>query len=202
VTTGGDTTQVIALDAERVGWIASDTTIYLKTFITLYGTLNGSDSIRTIQSTNWIHFAAFITFNLASDVLSAEEEADTSDIGILSVSDTTLAIGSTADIYLDSVFVPPTGKEVKDLYLAATTSHAGIATATILTPGGVKVVRVLGVAPGTARITTSADDDLDDDVDPATTSFLVTVQQAGSESISPVPLPSIRHKVKEHARLW
>ncbi|MBA7618353.1 MAG: hypothetical protein GH143_04410 [Calditrichaeota bacterium] len=193
--------QEIILDAERVGWIASDTTVYLKTFISLYNT-KGPDSLRTIQSTNWIRFAAFITFNLASDIFSAEEEADTSDIGVLSISDTTLAIGSTADIYLDSVFVPPAGKKVKDLYLAATTSHAGIAAATILTPGGVKVVRVLGVGPGTARITASADDDLDDDVDPATTSFLVTVQQAGSESISPVPLPSTQHKVVEHARLW
>ena len=202
VTTPGDTTQVIALDAERIMWLASDTTVYLKTFITLYG----ADGIRTIQSTNWIKFAAFITFNLASDIFSAEEEPDSSEIEVQSIPTMTLVTSSDTTVYLDSVFTPPEGVEVKDLDLAATTSHAGIATATIRTirTGDTvrKVLRVTGIGPGIARITVSADDDLDDDIDPVTTSFLVTVQPAVSESISPLPLRSIRHKVVDHPRLW
>ena len=202
VTTPGDTTQVITLDAERIMWLASDTTVYLKTYITLYG----AEGIRTIQSTNWINFAAFITFNLASDIFSAEEEPDSSEIQVQAISNMTLNPDSTVTVYLDSVFTPPEGVEVKDLDLAATTSHAGIATATIRTirSGSTvrKVLRVTGVGPGIARITVSADDDPDDDIPPATTSFLVTVQPAGSESISPVPLRSIRHKIVEHPRLW
>ena len=205
VDTPGYAKQEIILDAERIRWLASDTTVYLKTFITLYNT-KGPDSIRTIQSTNWIKFAAFITFNLASDIFSAEEEPDPSEIGVTPIPDDTLATGSTATVYLDSVFTPPEGVEVKDMDLAATTSHAGIATATIRTDrtGGTvrKVLRVTGIGPGMARITVSADDDPDDDIPPATTSFLVTVQQAGSESISPAPLRSIRHKVVDHPRLW
>ncbi len=202
VTTPGDTTQVIALDAERIMWLASDTTVYLKTFITLYG----ADGIRTIQSTNWIKFAAFITFNLASDIFSAEEEPDSSEIEVQSIPTMTLVTSSDTTVYLDSVFTPPEGVEVKDLDLAATTSHAGIATATIRTirTGDTvrKVLRVTGIGPGIARITVSADDDPDDDIDPVTTSFLVTVQPAVSESISPLPLRSIRHKVVDHPRLW
>ncbi|UCH62995.1 MAG: hypothetical protein JSU77_00630 [Fidelibacterota bacterium] len=197
VTTPGDTTQVIALDAERVGWIASDTTVYLKTFITLYG----AEGLRTMQTTNWINFAAFITFNLASDILGVEEEPDSSEIQVQSIPNMILATDSTATVYLDSVFTPPEGMEVKELDLAATTSHTGIATGTIRTlrSGGVtrKVLRVAGIGPGTARVTVSADDDPDDDIDPATTSFLVTVQQAGSESMSPAPSLPIRHIISD-----
>ncbi len=202
VDTPGYAKQEIILDAERIRWLASDTTVYLKTFITLYNT-KGPDSIRTIQSTNWIKFAAFITFNLASDIFSAEEEPDSSEIEVTPIPDDTLATGSTATVYLDSVFTPPEGVEVKDMDLAATTSHAGIATAAVRT--GVnrrKELRVTGIGPGMARITVSADDDPDDDIPPATTSFLITIQPAGSESISPAPLRSIRHKVVEHPRLW
>ncbi len=201
VDTGGYAKQEIILDAERVGWIASDTTVYLKTFITLYNT-SGIDSVRTIQSTNSIHFSAFITFNLASDILGEEEEPDSSEIEVTPISDMTLVLASTDTVYLDSVFVPPAGKEIKDLDLAATTSHAGIAKGTIKTlrTGGIrKYLLVTPVSPGTARITVSADDDPEDDIDPATASFLVTVQEANGESTPPVP--SI-HKVARHNRLW
>jgi len=201
VDTGGYAKQEIILDAERVGWIASDTTVYLKTFITLYNT-SGIDSVRTIQSTNSIHFSAFITFNLASDILGEEEEPDSSEIEVTPIPDMTLVLASTDTVYLDSVFVPPAGKKIKDLDLAATTSHEGIAKGTIKTlrTGGIrKYLLVTPVSPGTARITVSADDDPEDDIDPATASFLVTVQEANGESTPPVP--SI-HKVARHNRLW
>jgi len=194
--------QVITLDAERIGWIASDTTVYLKTFITLYNTI-GIDSVRTIQSTNSIHFAAFITFNLASDILGEEEEPDSSEIEVTPIPDMTLVPDSIATVYLDSVFDHP-DKEVKDLDLAATTSHAGIATAAIRTvrTGGTarKVLRVTAIGPGTARITVSADDDPEDDIDPVSASFLVTVEEAGGEGAP--PKPSAQHKIVGHARLW
>lgn len=192
VTIPGDTSQDIMLDAERVGWIASDTTVYLKSFFTLYGV----SGIRTIQSSNWVQFAAYITFDLASDVLGAsEEETDTSQVEVTGIENMTLTIDSTASVYLDSVFTPPEGTEVRDLELIASTSHAGIATASIRTErtGGTtrKVLRVAAVGLGTARIEVSADDNTQDDIDPVTASFLVTVEQAESESAPPMRL-SIR----------
>ncbi len=189
VTIPGDTSQDITLDAERVGWIASDTTVYLKSFFTLYGV----SGIRTIQSSNWVQFAAYITFDLASDVLGAsEEETDSSQVEVTAIANMTLITDSTASVYLDSVFTPPEGTEVKDLELIATTSHAGIATTTVRTErtGGTarKVLRVIAIGPGTARIEVSADDNPQDDIDPVTASFLVTVVQAESESAPPIPL--------------
>jgi hypothetical protein len=200
VTKGGDTTQVITLDAERVGWIASAEEMYLKTFITLYG----SPGARTIQTSNSIHFAAFFTFNLASDIFQAAAEADTSDVGVLAVEDITVQLDSTARVDLDSVFVPPTGSEIKDLEISSTSNHSGVATTTLRTirtgDGVQKLVLVKGIGLGTANITLSADDDPDDDTDPAEASFQVTV----IDSIGPASVagrPEILEQVNSQSSL-
>jgi hypothetical protein len=162
VTKGGDTSQVLTLDAERVGWIASAEEMYLKTFITLYG----KPGIRTIQTSNSIHFAAFFTFNLASDIFQASVEVDSSEVGVLAVDDITVQLDSTTSVDLDSAFVPPEGSDISDLEISSTSSHSGIATTTLRTirtgDGIQKLVLVKGIGLGTASITVSADDDPDD----------------------------------------
>ncbi|MFC1484678.1 hypothetical protein ACFL6Q_06505, partial [Candidatus Neomarinimicrobiota bacterium] len=172
----------------RIGWIASAEPMYLKTFITLYG----APGVRTIQTTNSIHFAAFFTFNLASDIFQAAVEGDTSEIGVLAVEDITVQLDSTTSVDLDSAFVPPEGSEIKDLEISSTSSHSGIATTTIQTirtgDGVQKLVLVKGIGLGTANITVSADDDPDDDTDPAQASFQVTViDSTGPGSVASWP---------------
>jgi hypothetical protein len=149
--------------------------MYLKTFITLYG----SPGVRTIQTSNSIHFAAFFTFNLASDIFQASVEVDSSEVGVLAVDDITVQLDSTTSVDLDSAFVPPEGSDISDLEISSTSSHSGIATTTLRTvrtgDGIQKLVLVKGIGLGTASITVSADDDPDDDTDPAQASFQVTV---------------------------
>ncbi|UCD39139.1 MAG: hypothetical protein JSW54_06570 [Fidelibacterota bacterium] len=192
VTAPGDTSQVISLDAERVEWISSDTTVYLKTFITLLSTA-GNDSIRTIQSTNWIHFAAYITFDLASGVFEVAEEQDSSDIEVSPITSFTLHPDSTAVVDLDSVFTPPTGMELVDLLISASSSHRGVVTTTVQrvrtgTGSQTVILNVIPVRTGTAKITVRADDDPEDGIDPVETSFLVTIRESQGTGMPPRPL--------------
>ncbi|MFB0515521.1 MAG: hypothetical protein ACETWG_02820, partial [Candidatus Neomarinimicrobiota bacterium] len=187
VITPADTTQVIDLDAERVTWIASERTIYLKPFITFLSTTGP----RTMQSTNSIRMAVFITFNLDSDIFEPEEEPVPSDITVTALPNVMIDLGDTVRVALDTVFSHPT-KEVKDLYLTATSSYKGIATATIRTirmEGEIlKVLLVIGVGLGTAEIVITADDYLDDDIKPVQASFLVTVMEPLGEVLLAKPV--------------
>jgi hypothetical protein len=183
----GDTTQVITLGAERVSWIASDQALYMKPFFTFFG----ATGPRTIQSTNSIRMAVFITFNLASDIFEQPEEPDTSDIGVISIPNIILFRDSTAYVDLDSVIVPPTGLDMGDLEVSVSSSYRSIATATVRTIRGEegiqKVLSITGVGLGTAKITVSVDDDPDDDIDPAQTSFLVIVKKPEVAESHPRP---------------
>ena len=182
----------LKLDAEQVGWIASAEEMYLKTFITLYG----SPGVRTMQSTNSIHFAAFFTFNLASDIFQPAAEADTSDIDVLTYDDVTVQVDSTVSVDMDSVFVPPEGSDMGDLEITSSSSHSGIATTTsrtVRTGDGIqKLILVKGIGLGTASITLTADDDPEDDTDPAQASFQVTV----IDTLGPSPMVALpeRHE--------
>jgi len=190
VITPGDTIQEITLDADRVAWIASERTVYLKPFITFFS----ATGPRTLQSDNSISMAVFVTFNLTSDIFEVAEEPDTSDITVWPISNVTIDLGDTVFVNLDTVFShQDTTKKAKDLDLSAASSHTGIATATIRTirigDGTRKVLWVFGVGLGTAEITLSADDDPDDEIDPVKTRFLVTVM--GSEGEEEVSKPVV-----------
>ncbi|MCH7497072.1 MAG: hypothetical protein IH971_04375 [Candidatus Marinimicrobia bacterium] len=181
VTTPGDTTQVIALDAERVGWLASDSRVFLKTFITLYGT----DGVRTIRSTDWIQFSAFIGFNLTSDIFSIEE-ADTAVVGVTTQNDTSVAVDGIVVIDLGAIFSNPDDPafDITDpgLGLSATSSHTGVASVGRIyffeddsLEIKTKLLEVHGDTLGTARITVMLDDQK---TAPVSTSFLVKVTAA------------------------
>lgn len=188
---GGDTSQVIELDADRVEWITSSKPMYLKTFITLYAT----DGVRTIQSNNWIHFAAFMTFDLRSDIFEVPAPIDSSTISVKELGDVTLYPDSTTTLDLDSLFVLPEGMTYADVEVSTSSSHSGIAKAVIRTvriTGEVrKVLQVQGKGPGTARITVYADDDPEDETAPASASFLVNVVEEEVASTPTYPFDEV-----------
>ena len=177
VITPGDTTQVIALDAERVAWLASDKTVYLKPLISFYAT----SGARTIQSTNSIDFLAYMTFELASDVLVVPEEVDTNNVTTSSVPTDSVAVDSTISIDLDGVFNhPDVTITAKDMELEAYSNHTGVAVVDIApdtTDRNKRLLLITGVGVGAAKITVTADDDPLDDADPMEVSLYVTVYE-------------------------
>ncbi|MEE9466663.1 MAG: hypothetical protein V3W14_13930, partial [Candidatus Neomarinimicrobiota bacterium] len=186
VVTPGDTTQVIALDAGRVAWLASDKTVYLKPLITFDAT-NGA---RTIQSTNSIDFVAYITFELASDVLVVPEEVDTNNVTTSSMPTDSVAVNSTISIDLDGVLDHTDATiTAKDMELDAYSNHTGVAAVDIA-PDTLdrdkRLLLITGIGVGAAKITVTADDDPLDDADPVEVSLYVTVYQDTSAAPAPV----------------
>ncbi len=169
VTAGGDTTQVIAMDADRVAWIASDKTLYMKPLITWYNT----PDVRTIQATNTIDFTAFMSFNLTSDIITEVEPLDTV-ITATAPTMTTVAVDSLLIIDLGTVFgLDSSSATIADLDLSATSGHPGIVSiARIRTDGNTKVMELLGVRRGKAQVTVTGDDG---ETTPVSVSFYVTV---------------------------
>lgn len=187
-----DTTRIITLGAERVSWLASDQELYLKPFFTFFGAVGP----RTIQTTNSIDMAIFITFNLASGIFEEEEEPDTSDLRFISIPNMVLYRDSTVSVDLDTVLVLPSGVEMGDLEVSASSSFTSIAKVTIRTIRGEegirKILQITAAGLGTAKITVSADDDPNDEINPAKTSFLVTVRDPEVEEMRSRPEMEIR----------
>ena len=170
VTEAGDTTQVIAMDAEQVGWIAADQTLYMKPLITFYNT----PDVRTIQATNTIDFIAYMSFNLTSDIITEVEPLDTV-ITATAPTDTTVAVGDTLTIDLDLVIVHETLDitDVENLDLSATSGHPGIvAIGRIFSDGPTRKLELKGIRRGTAQVTITADDG---ETTPVSVPFYVTV---------------------------
>ena len=171
VTEPGDTTETLSLDAERVGWIASDTTLYMNPLITF----NGSSSVRTFRSSDSIRISAFITFNISSEFLSPALPLDSSQIIVTPLdSAITLTVGEADTVDLADLF-ELSGVPVVKMEVEVASSHSGIVVARRFDSGGTKVVRVEAIGPGAAKITVTADDDGDDNIPAAETSFLVIV---------------------------
>ncbi len=192
VTEPGDTTETLSLDAERVSWIASDSTLYMNPLITF----NGSNSVRTFRSSDSIRIAAFITFNVSSEFLSPPEEVDPSEITITPAGNFAVETGDTVWVDLDSVFTHPT-VAAADMEVAVSSSHTGIvsvALRNVSSPTPQKLVRAIATGPGTAKITVTADDDGDDDIPAVETSFLVTV--SGPSAAPRPPAPNLAGKPK------
>ncbi|MCH7575052.1 MAG: hypothetical protein IIA59_08005 [Candidatus Marinimicrobia bacterium] len=180
VVTPGDTTETLQLDAERLGWIASETAMNMQPLITFHG----ASEVRTFLTTDSIHILAFLTLNLSSEILGQQEPKDSSAITVTQVPNKSIVVGETAFVDLDTVFAL-TGVQVTDMETAVVTSHTGIAAVTIRNISGdpkQKLLQVVGIGTGTAKITVTADDDGDDDTDAATVAFQVTVNASGSLS--------------------
>ena len=177
VVTPGDTTETLQLDAERLGWIASETAMHMQPLITFHG---GSE-VRTFQTTDSIHILAFLTLNLSSDILGAQEPKDSSSIAVTQVPNKSIVVGDTVKVDLATVFAL-TGVPVTDMETAVVTSHTGIAAVRIINLPGKKIIQVVGIGTGTAKITVTADDDGDDNIDAATVAFQVIVNASGSMS--------------------
>ncbi|MCH8327074.1 MAG: hypothetical protein IID15_00935 [Candidatus Marinimicrobia bacterium] len=180
VVTPGDTTETLVLDAERLGWIATETPMFMQPLITFHGGSN----VRTFLTTDSIHILAFLTLNLSSEILGEQEPQDSSSITVTQVPNKSIFVGDTAFVDLDSVFSHP-DVVIIDMETAESTSHTGIASVTIKnisSPTKTQIAWIIGVGTGTAKIVITADDDGDDNVDPATVEFQVIVQAAGSMS--------------------
>ena len=180
VTEPGDTTQVITLDAERVGWLASAETVYLKTFITLYG----GEGVKTIRATDSLEFAAFISFNMTSEIFTPEDPLDTV-ITVTARGDTSVSPDSLVVIDLGTIFEHEDASVTiinPNLAISGASSHAGIATVTrIYIEDLTRKMSVTGVGLGTARITVTVDDLINA---PASSSFLVDVVPPPSASVA------------------
>ncbi|MEE9162675.1 MAG: hypothetical protein V3U35_06855, partial [Candidatus Neomarinimicrobiota bacterium] len=177
VTEPGDTTQVITLDAERVSWLASAETVYLKTFITLYG----GEGVKTIRASDSLQFAAFISFNMTSAIFTPEEPLERV-ITVTVSGDTSVSPDSIVVVDLEAIF-DHEELEITDLDLevSGTSSHTGIAKVGRTRFGGTANMEVLGVGLGTARITVTVDDLINA---PASASFLVDVVEAPSGGVA------------------
>ena len=158
------------MDAEQVGWIAADQTLYMKPLITFYNT----PDVRTIQATNTIDFIAYMSFNLTSDIITEVEPLDTV-ITATAPTDTTVAVGDTLTIDLDLVIVHETLDitDVENLDLSATSGHPGIvAIGRIFSDGATRKLELKGIRRGTAQVTITADDG---ETTPVSVPFYVTV---------------------------
>ena len=173
----GDTTQVIALDAERVNWLTSDETVYVKPMISFYKT----DGARTVQSTNSIDFAAYITFEMSSDILVPPKDPDTTQVSAGSIASYSVAVDSIISIGLDNVFSHLDGQTpLKDMELDAVSNHTGVAAVDVApdtSDADKRRVYITGKGVGAAKITVTADDDPQDRADPVAVSFYITVYQ-------------------------
>lgn len=179
VVTPGDSTMVVNLDKEQVGWIAGDSTLYMKPYITFYAT----PGIRSVQTTNTIGFTSYITFDMSSDILIEEEPLDTIIVAT-APDDTTVYVDSTLVIDLGDVFSHNTLSITdKNLDISATSGHPGVvAVGRIYTAGTTRNLELTGVGSGTAKITLTANDN---ETTPVLTSFYVTVIE-----VAPSPGPS------------
>ncbi|MCH7528742.1 MAG: hypothetical protein IH972_04250 [Candidatus Marinimicrobia bacterium] len=199
----GDTTQVIALDAERVNWLTSDETVYVKPMISFYKT----DGARTVQSTNSIDFAAYITFEMSSDILVPPKDPDTTQVTAGSIASYSVAVDSTISIGLDNVFSHLDGQTpLKDMELDAVSNHTGVASVDVApdtSKADKRRVYITGKGVGAAKITVTADDDPQDRADPVAVSFYVTVYQdtsSGSPSgpgLNSAPMSPARDERRE-----
>ncbi|MCH7938869.1 MAG: hypothetical protein IID13_03870 [Candidatus Marinimicrobia bacterium] len=199
----GDTTQVIALDAERVNWLTSDETVYVKPLISFYKT----DGARTVQSTNSIDFAAYITFEMSSDILVPPKDPDTTQVTAGSIASYSVAVDSIISIGLDNVFSHLDGQTpLKDMELDAVSNHTGVASVDVApdtSDADKRRVYITGKGVGAAKITVTADDDPQDRADPVAVSFYVTVYQdtsSGSPSgpgLNSVPMSPARDERRE-----
>ena len=183
----GDTTQVIALDAERVNWLTSDKTVYLKPMISFYET----DGARTVQSTNSLDFAAYITFEMSSDILVPPTKVDTTQVTAGSIASDSVAVDSTISISLDNVFSHTDGQtKVKDMELDAVSNHTGVAAVDVEPDpldANKRRLKITGKGVGAAKITVTADNDPQDEADPVAVSFYVTVYQDTSSGPASAP---------------
>ncbi len=183
----GDTTQVIALDVERVNWLTSDKTVYLKPMISFYQTTGA----RTVQSTNSLDFAAYVTFEMSSDILVPPTEKDTTQVTAGSIASDSVAVDSTISIGLDNVFSHIDGQTpVKDMELDAVSNHTGVASVDVAPDpqdADKRRLYITGEGVGAAKITVTADDDPQDRADPLAVSFYVTVYQDTSSGPAPGP---------------
>ncbi len=183
----GDTTQVIALDAERVNWLTSDKTVYLKPMISFYET----DGARTVQSTNSLDFAAYITFEMSSDILIPPTKVDTTQVTAGSIASDSVAVDSTISISLDNVFSHTDGQtKVKDMELDAVSNHTGVAAVDVEPDpldANKRRLKITGKGVGAAKITVTADNDPQDEADPVAVSFYVTVYQDTSSGPASAP---------------
>jgi hypothetical protein len=183
----GDTTQVISLDAERVQWLTSDKTVYVKPMISFYKT----GGARTIQSTNSIDFAAYVTFEMSSDILVPPTDVDTTQVTAGSIATDSVAVGSTISIGLDNVFSHIDGQTpVKDMELDAVSNHTGVASVDVA-PDTLDTdkrrVYITGEGVGAAKITVTVDNDPQDQADPVAVSFYITVYQDTSSGPASAP---------------
>jgi len=184
VVTPGDSTMVVNLDKEQVGWIAGDSTLYMKPYITFYAT----PGVRSVQTTNTIGFTSYITFDMSSDILIEEEPLDTIIVAT-APDDTTVYVDSTVVIDLGDVFSHNTLSITdKNLDISATSGHPGVvAVGRIYTAGTTRNLELTGVGSGTAKITLTANDN---ETTPVSTPFYVTViEVAPSPGPSSVPFP-------------
>ncbi|MFC1481511.1 hypothetical protein ACFL6E_04605 [Candidatus Neomarinimicrobiota bacterium] len=187
----GDTSQVIAMDAERVGWIASAEPLYLKPLITFYKTAGAA----TLQGENTIAFAAYITFNLSSEIFEAQDPSDTSEISAGSIATVILEVDSSTTIDLTTVFVHSDADfEFDDFEIVAYPSHTGVAAADVLT--GVGLLRITGIGTGATNVVVTADDDPEDTVDPVAVNFYVVVND------SPSPSPTRITRLSRGTIVW
>ncbi len=202
----GDTTQVISLDAERVQWLTSDKTVYVKPMISFYKT----DGARTVQSTNSIDFAAYVTFEMSSDILVPPTDKDTTQVTAGSIASDSVAVGSTISIGLDNVFSHIDGQTpVKDMELDAVSNHTGVASVDVA-PDTLDTdkrrVYITGKGVGAAKITVTADNDPQDQADPVTVSFYITVYQDTSSGpgLNPAGEPLFRdgRQSSSHFTTW
>jgi hypothetical protein len=172
----GDTTQVIAMDAERVGWIASATPLYLKPLITFYKTTGAA----TLQGENTVAFAAYMTFNLSSEIFETVDPGDTSRISVSTISTVSLEVAGTDTIDLTTVFEhSDESYDFNDLEILATPSHTGVAHADVLSNLG--LLTITGIGAGATLVILTADDDPLDLIDPVEANFYVVVSN-GAEA--------------------
>ena len=189
----GDTTDVIAMDAERVGWIASATPLYLKPLITFYKTAGAA----TLQGDNTIAFAAYMTFNLSSEIFETVDPSDTSQISAGTIATISLELDSSITIDLEDVFVHSDASiGTKDLEILVTPIHTGVAVARVVNLIDRKSLEITGKGVGATKLVVSADDDPLDTIDPVEVNFYVVVDSSAS------PSPSSITPITKRSLVW